>query len=379
MYVWNILEEKSLSECCILNSDPHLILKSHRSIVNQCRFNSRFHLLASSGIEKILKIWSPYSLPGSTGGGLFGLEEEFPIAREPIEDISTNLASIRDRDASNTVETIEEDRMVIAYFDSQVKRAMQRKETETAGGGSEKNSKIRRASFGESMLATESDSSISLNQSDDGSSNSDDERGSKKASKNSTVIEYGSTPSLTSSSDQSDVENCDKPRTSKQRKSVRSIRNKLRNLRHRCSLNLTEETDYINVLDSLKVDRSISAGENETQNTEMTSLQAKLPDLHTSIEIVDKSMSEIGDCEESQTVVPFEMNTIRFGASSLSSIKSLNEQKRKIELNSLEENLDKDNTNLTQETDISDSKDVDFKFKKRKTNEKKDRYRKNSS
>jgi hypothetical protein len=203
--------------------------------VNQCRFNSRFHLLATSGIEKILKIWSPYSLPGSTGGGLFDTRGELAHSREPIEDISPDLVTIRNRDATNATESVEEDRMVIAYFDGQVKRAMQRKENESGKKSSDKIAKIRRASFGEAgkLTSESSDGSISLNEShtddDDESSDSVREKGARKPHKNAAVTEYGSTPSMSSSSDQSDIENCDKQRTSR-RKSTHSIRNKLRNL-----------------------------------------------------------------------------------------------------------------------------------------------------
>ncbi|CAJ0962065.1 unnamed protein product, partial [Mesorhabditis belari] len=42
------------------------ILKGHRSIVNHVRYNSKLHVLASCGVEKIVKLWSPLEMREST-------------------------------------------------------------------------------------------------------------------------------------------------------------------------------------------------------------------------------------------------------------------------------------------------------------------------
>lgn len=77
----------------------HMILKGHRSIVNQVRFNPSNYIIASSGVEKLIKVnevwlllcqlcsiflhlslimflyviqfWSPFPLPESTGSLLY--------------------------------------------------------------------------------------------------------------------------------------------------------------------------------------------------------------------------------------------------------------------------------------------------------------------
>ncbi|XP_065320672.1 putative uncharacterized protein DDB_G0277255 isoform X2 [Gordionus sp. m RMFG-2023] len=41
---------------------PYYIMKGHRSIVNQTRFEPNQNLLVSSGVEKIIKIWSPNAI-----------------------------------------------------------------------------------------------------------------------------------------------------------------------------------------------------------------------------------------------------------------------------------------------------------------------------
>ncbi|KAK7069484.1 DDB1- and CUL4-associated factor 5, partial [Halocaridina rubra] len=52
LYVWKIPEDK---ESDYLVSEAHMVLKGHRSIVNQVRFNTQNFIIASSGVEKIVK------------------------------------------------------------------------------------------------------------------------------------------------------------------------------------------------------------------------------------------------------------------------------------------------------------------------------------
>ena len=37
-------------------SEAHMVLKGHRSIVNEVRFNPQNFIIASSGVEKIVKV-----------------------------------------------------------------------------------------------------------------------------------------------------------------------------------------------------------------------------------------------------------------------------------------------------------------------------------
>lgn len=48
----------------------HMVLRGHRSIVNQVRYNQASCIFASSGVEKIIKIWSPFPLGEGSLGGL---------------------------------------------------------------------------------------------------------------------------------------------------------------------------------------------------------------------------------------------------------------------------------------------------------------------
>ncbi len=141
---WKIPDNKynghNIDGSAKLNRHTHLKLYGHRSIVNQCRYNQRFHLLASSGVEKIIKIWSPYELPGcSNYGGLSGKEEEYPSKREAsslINEVITNdaQASIYTpatgvRTESIIEESLEEDQEIISYFDAQLRRNSESKKS----------------------------------------------------------------------------------------------------------------------------------------------------------------------------------------------------------------------------------------------------------
>ncbi|KAK6621650.1 hypothetical protein RUM44_001457 [Polyplax serrata] len=64
LYMWKIPEPWPESKWI---DNEHLTLTGHRSIVNQVRYSSSKHLIATSGVEKIIKLWSPFRLPYSEG------------------------------------------------------------------------------------------------------------------------------------------------------------------------------------------------------------------------------------------------------------------------------------------------------------------------
>ena len=45
-----------------------LSLVGHRSIVNQVRYSNPNCLIATSGVEKIIKLWSPFPMVDCKGG-----------------------------------------------------------------------------------------------------------------------------------------------------------------------------------------------------------------------------------------------------------------------------------------------------------------------
>lgn len=58
-----------------------MILFGHRSIVNQVRYNQQKCLLASSGVEKIIKMWTPLELNDWSGS----LTDEVQGSENPRE------------------------------------------------------------------------------------------------------------------------------------------------------------------------------------------------------------------------------------------------------------------------------------------------------
>ena len=56
VYVWKIPKPG----CHQHVMAPKMQLSGHRSVVNQVVFSKQFNLLATSGTEKVVKIWSPF-------------------------------------------------------------------------------------------------------------------------------------------------------------------------------------------------------------------------------------------------------------------------------------------------------------------------------
>lgn len=55
--------------------ENQMVLYGHRSIVNQVRYNPQRCLIASSGVEKVVKLWSPFEMDKWSGGLAEGLTQ----------------------------------------------------------------------------------------------------------------------------------------------------------------------------------------------------------------------------------------------------------------------------------------------------------------
>lgn len=365
VYVWRVPSNRSSQSS--LNTSPHLILKSHRSIVNQCRFNSRFYMLATSGVEKVIKVWSPYLLPGSSGGSM--LKENEPVHKPIHTGYEPTLEALRNRERSQIVDEndsmLEEDQMVIAYFDAQVKRVR---------GDLGMSDPVREDESNHSFESLESDLSASTLSSLDTSLSESSSRKKKKSMPR--VRESSSSQSKSSSEEVSAdedinidhllVDNAAKARRDRSKRNIK-LRNKLRNLRHRRSLNLTEESDYLNVLGSLNV----STG-GEAQEEDISSRLNQARQSTSSASFIGQPSIEIGQvqlesgCNSDETI-----DLIPKSSTSCNStlIRSLNEHKRKLEL-AIEE---KEDTKLSDESN-HETDTQGLRFKKR-AKDKKINYR----
>jgi hypothetical protein len=92
------------------------VLPGHRSIVNQTRFSHVHNLLCSSGVEKIIKLWSPFPFQYDQSPQL----SLAPPSREPFslaEQMYNDFLS-----SDNNEESIEEDMSVLAFFDQLIQQ-----------------------------------------------------------------------------------------------------------------------------------------------------------------------------------------------------------------------------------------------------------------
>ncbi|KAI1284876.1 DDB1- and CUL4-associated factor 5 [Halotydeus destructor] len=129
LYMWKIPDEVMEHELSVPKEtvwvgDSHLVLEGHRSIVNQVRYNYRNGMIASSGVEKVIKLWSVFTLPNGSGG----LGSVKSLSREPRrvyshEDyINLVLESGQLMTHDYSHHSVQEDPRMMAFFDSLVQR-----------------------------------------------------------------------------------------------------------------------------------------------------------------------------------------------------------------------------------------------------------------
>lgn len=144
-----------------------MVLYGHRSIVNQVRYNSQKCLIASSGVEKVIKLWRPFELEGWTGG----LEEETngPTNARDIfsheEYMSLFNVSGQNMTHDYSDQNTTEDPRMMAFFDSLVQREIEQWNTDDDNSSDSDKSSCHSSdgsSRPTSTLQSESDSTTSL-------------------------------------------------------------------------------------------------------------------------------------------------------------------------------------------------------------------------
>ncbi|XP_038075186.1 DDB1- and CUL4-associated factor 5-like [Patiria miniata] len=118
LYMWEVPEP---SEDVMWVDEAKLVLQGHRSIVNQVRFNAYTHNIVSSGVEKIIKLWSPFNFPNARS------DEDSPrkmFSHQQYIDLVINSGTALSHDYTD--QSIEEDPRMIAFFDSLVQREINR-------------------------------------------------------------------------------------------------------------------------------------------------------------------------------------------------------------------------------------------------------------
>ncbi|XP_013392731.2 uncharacterized protein LOC106160626 [Lingula anatina] len=124
LYIWRIPDKGSER---VWLSEAHLVLKGHRSIVNQVRFNPDNHLLISSGVEKVIKAWSPFPIGNAPrreeDASLQNFEDRLVYSHEEYINLVLQSGQVMTHDYTN--ESVEEDPRMMAFFDSLVQRELE--------------------------------------------------------------------------------------------------------------------------------------------------------------------------------------------------------------------------------------------------------------
>lgn len=104
-----------------------MVLYGHRSIVNQVRYNPQKCVIASSGVEKVVKLWHPFEVEGWTGTlteesnacdnarDLFSHDEYLSLVNTSGQNMTHDYSN------QNTTE----DPRMMAFFDSLVQREIE--------------------------------------------------------------------------------------------------------------------------------------------------------------------------------------------------------------------------------------------------------------
>ncbi|KAF7710744.1 hypothetical protein HF521_009616, partial [Silurus meridionalis] len=123
LYMWKIPNDPE-SVGRVVNG-AFMVLKGHRSIVNQVRFNPHTYMICSSGVEKVIKVWSPYQQPECAGDLEGRVEDKSRSLYTHEEYISLVLNSGSGLSHDYVSQSEQEDPRMMAFFDSLVRREIE--------------------------------------------------------------------------------------------------------------------------------------------------------------------------------------------------------------------------------------------------------------
>lgn len=119
LYMWGIPEDGDEWGMA------HMVMKGHRSIVNQVRYNKHNNLIASSGVEKMIKLWS--TVPIGTWRGSLLKEHTDPVrivySHQDYVDLVGSSGERISHDYSD--QSTLEDAKMMAFFDSLIQREIE--------------------------------------------------------------------------------------------------------------------------------------------------------------------------------------------------------------------------------------------------------------
>lgn len=134
LYMWSIPEDNSEW------GSTHLVLEGHRSIVNQVRYNKQNNVIASSGVEKMVKFWT--TLPvGDWEGSLLNEMIEPGRSVYSHEEYIRLVGVTGERISHDYSEhSILEDSRMMAFFDSLIQREIEGWESMNSSNNSDSDS-----------------------------------------------------------------------------------------------------------------------------------------------------------------------------------------------------------------------------------------------
>lgn len=120
VYLWRIPEDDGDNDLWVDRAD--LVLRGHRSIVNQVRFSKPLCAVASAGVEKVVKLWSVLPLPtaGDEEGEADTSSDRLVYPRNSYLSMREGGDPFRAHDYS--AGSTEENPRMMAFFDSLVQR-----------------------------------------------------------------------------------------------------------------------------------------------------------------------------------------------------------------------------------------------------------------
>lgn len=122
IYIWEVPDDWADHNEVLTIGRAFMVLHGHRSIVNQVRFNPETHMLLSAGVEKVIKVWSPFPVPRGCSK-----KDASHKSRRELYSHSDYLSFIQfgglplNHDEYESKSTAEDPRM-LAFFDSLIQR-----------------------------------------------------------------------------------------------------------------------------------------------------------------------------------------------------------------------------------------------------------------
>ncbi|XP_053684779.1 DDB1- and CUL4-associated factor 5 [Sabethes cyaneus] len=135
LYVWRVTDA-DVNDTDQWVDRNQMVLYGHRSIVNQVRYNPQKCVIASSGVEKIVKLWTPFELDSWRGS----LVEEATGPENPREVFTNEEYISLNMTHDYSHQSTTEDPRMMAFFDYLVQQEIEGWNSETSDQSSEHSS-----------------------------------------------------------------------------------------------------------------------------------------------------------------------------------------------------------------------------------------------